>query len=181
IDGLATVMEYFVENPAQPGTYIPTAPVAVGGSELARVSNDDVAVDSYALTATGPGVGFLSLIAGNGRAFTPEGDPISVQIIKVVNTLYRGEVNIVESSNPLNEKLTLQQVIDLAGQSQDYSFQWKIASPVDGLPPAVYQNTPRLLLSDGTWTHLRFPLETDSAADVTAAAASRLSQDATTT
>jgi hypothetical protein len=181
IDGLATVMEYFIENPAQPGTYIPTAPETVGATQLARVRNDDVAVDSYALTATGPGVGFVTLIAGNGRAFTPEGDPVSVKIIKVVNTLYRGEVNIVESSNPLNERLTLQQVIDLAGQVQDYNFEWKIASPVDGLPPAVYQNTPRTLLADGVWRHLRFPLDSDTAANAPAAASSRIFQDTTTT
>jgi len=149
IDGLVTTMEYFVENPARPGTYIPTQPVEVGPAELARVSNDDVAVDSYALTATGPGIGYVTLITGNGRAFTPDANPVSVHIIKVAPTLYRGEVNIVESSNPLNEKLTLQQMIDLAGQNQDYNFEWKIASPVDGLPPAVYQNTPRSLLSDG--------------------------------
>src|SRR5206468_3581644 len=92
IDGLTTVLEYFVENPAQPGAYIPTQPAAVGAGELARVSNDDVAVDSYALTAAGPGVGFVTLIAGNGRAFTPEADPVSVQIVKVAPTLYRGEV-----------------------------------------------------------------------------------------
>jgi len=181
IDGLSTVLQYFIENPAQPGSYIPTAPETVGAGQFARVRNDDVAVDSYALTATGPGVGFVTLISGNGRAFTPPGDPVSIQIIKVVNTLYRGEVNITESSNPLNEKLTLQQVNDLAGKTADYNFQWLIASPVDGLPPVVYQNTPRTLLSDGVWTHLRFPLDTDRAASVLASPASRLSQDVTTT
>ena len=181
IDGLSTTLETFIENPAQPRTYIPSAPEVVGARQLARVRNDDVAVDSYALSATGPGTGYVSLIAGNGRAFTPEGDPVSVNILKVVNTLYRGEVNIVESPNPLNERLTLQQVIDLAAKTQDFNFEWKIASPVDGLPPAVYQNTPRTLLSDGVWTHLRFPLATDSAAAVASVAESRLLRDVTTT
>ncbi len=181
VDGLATVLELFIENPAQPGTYIPSSPETIGAADLARIRNDDVAVDSYALTATGPGVGYVSLIAGNGRAFTPDGDPVSVKIIKVVNTLYRGEVNVVESSNPLNEKLTLQQVVDLAGRTADYAFEWRIASPVDGLPPVVYQNTPRTLLGDGVWRHLRHPLETDSAANVSAAAPGRLFQDVATT
>ncbi len=181
IDGLATILETFIENPAQPRTYIPSAPERVGAGEIARIKNDDVAVDSYALSATGPGTGFVSLIAGNGRAFTPEGDPVTVAILKVVNTLYRGEVNIVESSNPLNEKLTLQQVVDLAAKAEDYSFQWKIASPVDGLPPAVYQNTHRSLLSDGVWSHLRFPLESDQAASVAATSESRLFRDVSTT
>jgi hypothetical protein len=177
IDGLATTLETFIENPAQPRTYIPTDPEAVGAGQIARIRNDDVAVDSYALTATGPGTGYVSLIAGNGRAFTPEGEPVSVEIIKVVDTLYRGEVNIVESSNPLNERLTLQQVVDLAAKIEDYQFEWKIASPVDGLPPVVYQNTPRTLLSGGVWSHLRFPLPTDKASSVAASPENRLFQD----
>ncbi len=180
IDGLATTLETFIENPAQPRTYIPSAPERVSAHEIARIKNDDVAVDSYALSATGPGTGYISLIAGNGRAFTPEGDPVTVAILKVVPGLYRGEVNIVESSNPLNERLTLQQVIDLAAKAEDYAFQWKIASPVDGLPPAVYQNTPRSLLSDGVWSHLRFPRESDHASSVANASESRLFQDAST-
>ena len=57
----------------------------------------------------------------------------------------------------------------------------KIASPVDGLPPAVFQNTPRMLMGDGTWNHLRFPLATDSAVTVSATAAERLFQDVVTT
>lgn len=182
IDGLATILETFIENPAQPRTYIPSAPEVIGAGEIARIKNDDVAVEAnYALTATGPGTGYVSLIAGNGRAFTPEGDPVSVAIVKVVNTLYRGEVNIVESSNPLNEKLTLQQVVDLAAKLEDYQFEWLIASPVDGLPPVVYQNAPRTLLSDGVWSHLRFPLTPDKASSVAAAGDSRLFQDVSTT
>ncbi len=181
IDGLSTTLETFVENPAQPRTYIASAPELIRATNIARIKNDDVAVDSYALTATGPGTGYISLIAGNGRAFTPEGDPVSVKIVKVVNTLYRGEVNIVESSNPLNEKLTLQQVVDLAAKTGDYQFQWKIAAPVDGLPPAVYTSTRVSLLANGTWSHLRFPLSTDTAAGVASSDTNRLSQDVTTT
>lgn len=181
IDGLTTTLQTFIENPAQPRTYIPSDPEVIGVSEIARIKNDDVAVDSYALTATGPGTGYVSLIAGNGRAFTPEGDPVSVKIVKVVNSLYRGEVNIVESSNPLNEKLTLQQVVDLAAKTEDYQFEWLIASPVDGLPPAVYENQPRTLMGDGVWSHLHFPLPTDKASSVAASAPNRIFKDVSTT
>jgi hypothetical protein len=166
IHNLSTWMERFVEDEGQPGTFIP-APPEPGAQrfigDLALVTDSDVAVDSYALTATGPGTGYVSLLFGNGRnpEQTPQGDPVTVAILRVTDTLYRGEVNIVESSNPLNETLVLQQVIDLAGQVQDYDFEWKIAAPVDGLPPDIYTQSRALLLADGAWSHLRFPLPGD--------------------
>src|SRR4030095_15576643 len=139
INALSTDMERFVENPAVPGTYIPhpiEPPTTIGLGEVAEVTDDDVAVDSYALTAIGPGTGYVTLIAGNGLSHTPEGDPVSMEVIRVVPNLYRGEVNVIESENPLNEKLTLQQVVDLAGHAEDYTFDWRITAPVDGQPPA---------------------------------------------
>ncbi|MBI4657418.1 MAG: LamG domain-containing protein [Verrucomicrobia bacterium] len=172
-DGLQTVMERFVENPAKLGTFIPAAsPETIGPSALAEVKDDDVAVDSYALTAIGPGTGYLTLLAGNGlnTGVQPAEEPVAVQILRVVDKLYLGEVKIVKSSNPLAEKLTLQQVVDLAGKVNDYEFEWKITSPVDGQPPAVYQNTARTLVGDGVWNHIRFPLTTDTPGAVSASA-----------
>ncbi len=172
--GLQTVMELFVENPAKPGTFKTSSPETIGPSSLAEVMDDDVAVDSYALTAVGPGTGYLTLLAGNGlnTGVQPAEEPVAVQIIRVVDTLYPGELKIVKSSNPLAEKLTLQQVVDLAGKVDDYEFEWKITSPVDGQPPAVYQNTPRTLVGDGAWNHIRFPLTTDTPGSVNASATS---------
>ena len=174
-DGLKTVMELFVENPAKLGTFITKAsPETVGPSALAEVKDDDVAVDSYALTAVGPGTGYITLLAGNGlnTGVQPAEEPVAVQIIRVVDKLYPGELKIVKSSNPLAEKLTLQQVVDLAGKVDDYEFEWKITSPVDGQPPAVYQNTARTLVGDGAWNHIRFPLTTDTPGSVNASATS---------
>lgn len=177
IDGLTTRMELFVENPGRPGTYLPSTSVPVGPRALARVTNDDIAVDSYALTATGPGTGYVTLVAGNGLAFTPVGEPVSLHILRVVDTLYRGELKIVASSNPLNESLTLQQVVDLAGAAEDFNFEWKIASPVDGLPPVVYETTAAILMGSGTWQHVRFPLPGDQPAAVKGIPAHRVSAD----
>ncbi|MBI2950338.1 MAG: hypothetical protein HYY23_22130, partial [Verrucomicrobia bacterium] len=171
-DGLQTVLELFVENPAKPGTFIPSSPETIAPSALAEVKDDDVAVDSYALTAVGPGTGYVTLIAGNGlnTDVQPAEEPVAVQVIRVVDQLYPGELKIVKSSNPLAEKLTLQQVVDLAGKVEDYEFEWKITSPVDGQPPAVYQNTRQLLLGDGAWQHIRFPLPGDSPGGVSESA-----------
>lgn len=159
IASLRTEMQTFVESPQQPGTYVPAeGSLVVEPNQLAEVLDDDVAVDSYALTAVGPGQGYVTLIAGNGLAFTPREEPVSVLVLRVSNVLYPGELKVIPPANPLGEQLTLQQVVDLAGEVEDYDFQWKIAAPTDGLPPRVYQTTRRLLLGDGTWQHVPFPL-----------------------
>ncbi|MBL9137535.1 MAG: hypothetical protein JNK85_16805 [Verrucomicrobiales bacterium] len=158
IAALSTAMVKYVESPQKPGTYVPAeGPAIAGPGDLAAVTDDDVAVDSYALSAVGPGQGYVTLVAGNGLAFTPREDPVSVHVLRVTNVLYAGEVKAIAPENPLSEKLTLQQVVDLAGGVKDFEFQWKIASPVDGLPPQVFQTTRRLLLGNGTWQHLTFP------------------------
>ena len=177
MDALSTSMELFTEDPGKPGTFRPTSKVSITATNIAVVTDDDVAVDSYALTAIGPGTGFVTLIAGNGLAFTPVEEPVTVYVVKVVDTLYRGEVNVIEGSNPLSEKLTLQQVTDLAGAVEQYNFEWLIASPVDGFPPSVYQNTPRDLLTNPDWSHVRFPLSTDKPGTVHTTIANRISKD----
>ena len=137
IEGLTTTLETFVENLAVPGTFIvdQTLDQGIGVTDIAAIVSADTAVDSYSLSAVGPGNGFVTLIAGNGAAFTPQEEPVSMHVFRVSTDLHRGEIKLVLSSNPLAEKLTLQQSIDLAGKADEYDFQWLIAPPVDGTPP----------------------------------------------
>ena len=139
IEGLSTTLQVFVEKTDSPGTFAPDpAQNSIKGpGDLSTRNHSDVAVDSYALTAVGPGTGYVSIVVGNGRAFTPAENPVSVHIFKVVPEFYRGEIKIVSSSNPLSEKLSLQQVVDLGGVPKNYVFDWRFSPPVDGLPPAV--------------------------------------------
>ncbi|MCC6233163.1 MAG: hypothetical protein IT580_11005 [Verrucomicrobiales bacterium] len=178
VDGLSTELQTWVESQATPGTFEVDRqvhpPLVIGPGDVAEVRNSEVAVDSYALTAVGPGTGYISLIAGDGFAATPEGDPVSVHVLRVSPTLYRGEVVPVESSNPLNEKLTLQQVVDLAGRTTGYEFEWRYAAPMDGKPPRVYEPTSDHVLASGAWAHLPFLLPTDTARTVLDASPARL-------
>ena len=173
--GVRGVLQTYYPNNAKPGTFTSTIPVngvptlqAVTNTlgQIVEVKNSDSAVDSYALTAMGPGIGYVTLISGDGLAFTPTVDPVSVKVVKVVSTLYRGEAKVILSSNPLAEKVTVQQIADAAGQTGNYDFEWWIAAPVDGAPPAVYQSTAVNLLNSsgsGTWSHLQYPTSTDQA------------------
>lgn len=139
VAGLSTQLETFIEDPAVPGSYIPdpNLTVAIGVGDLAEIANDDTAVDSYALSACGPGVGYLTLIAGNGLAFTPPGEPVSVHVIKVRPPMHVGEVKVIAAANPLSEMVTFQHTADLGGRFDEFEYEWRIAPPVDGLPPAV--------------------------------------------
>ena len=68
-----------------------------GISALAEVLDDDVAVDSYALSAGGPGMGYVTFITGNGEAFTPAEEPVSIHVIRVGGGLYPGEMKVLLS------------------------------------------------------------------------------------
>ena len=161
INGLTSKVQTFKEDPSKKGTYIvdtgsTTAPVAadptvsVGGAEVAVITNDDAAVDSYALNAAGGGAGYVVMSFGNGLAFTPVDEPVSLAVFKVVAPLYRGELKVIAPTNPLDEKITLQHSLDFAGKPQDYEFQWLYAPPVNGAPPKLYDFATQTLLGNAS-------------------------------
>lgn len=139
ISGLSTTLETFVESLTVPGTFVVdlAEDELISVDKISEILSSETAVDSYALSAAGPGEGFVTLVAGNGAAFSPPDEPVSLHVFLVTDTLHRGEVKIVESSNPLAEKLTLQQTVDLAGKADDYVFEWLIAEPAPDTAPPV--------------------------------------------
>ncbi len=152
IDSMITVVETFYENPSVPGEYIPNPNLTTIGNigSVTEVRDADTAVDSYALSACGPGSGYITYITGNGRAFTPIGDPVTVYIARVTPPLYPGSLKVIPSQNPLNELITFQHTSDVGGQFQDYQYDWRIMPPVDGLPPVPpYENWVTLTNGNG--------------------------------
>jgi hypothetical protein len=135
VDGLATAVETFRENLNAPGTYRVETSTSVGVTNLAEITDDDMAVDSYALSAAGPGSGYVTVLVGGGEAFTPKGEPVSAYVMRVTGSLYRGSLKVLPSANPLNEQVSLQHTADLAGKFSDYEYEWRINPPVDGQPP----------------------------------------------
>jgi hypothetical protein len=138
IDALSTKVQTFVQNPAKPGTYVADAnqDVAVNGVTLPQVSSSNTAVDSYALTAQGKGSGYVTLLFGDGAAFTPAGEPVSMQVVKVVNSLYKGDLKAIFAANPLDEQSTLRHSGDFAAHPEYFDFQWRYYTKP--LAPAVY-------------------------------------------
>ena len=138
IGALAVDVETYYEDPQQPGSYIPndslTVPVAV--SDVVEIGNDNIPRDSYAVSAMGPGGGYVTMVEAGGVAFTEPGDPVALHVFKVGgDELNRGELKVVAAENPLSELLTFEHTADLGGRSDEFEYEWKIAAPVDGLPP----------------------------------------------
>jgi len=52
---------------------------------------------------------------------------------------------VITAANPLSEMVTFQHTSDLAGRIDEYEYQWKIAAPVDGLPPLTDATMSRYL------------------------------------
>ncbi len=148
VDSLATDLETFYENPNVPGSYIPNPDLdePVGVQALAEIKSANTAVDSYAISAVGPGSGYVTLVEGSGTAFTKPGDPVAMHIFKVGGTgLYVGEVKVLAASNPLSELVTFQHTADVAGRYSEFEYEWRIAAPVDGLPPVADATMSRYL------------------------------------
>ncbi|MFM8420675.1 MAG: hypothetical protein ACKOEQ_11210, partial [Verrucomicrobiota bacterium] len=137
VDALATDLETFVENPSVPGTYIPNTvqTVRVGVGQLAEITNANQPVDTYAISATGPGSGYVTLMEASGTDRTQRGDPVAMHIFRVGGRLNRGEIKVIPSANPLSELVTFQFSGDMAGRYGEFEYEWKIAAPVDGFPP----------------------------------------------
>ena len=139
VDSLATLLETFIEDPAKAGTYKSNgSPRSVSGQTLADISNPDTAVVNYALTATGSGAGWVTMVFGNGKAFTPSGDPVALQIFKVAPVLNTGELKLQLASNPLDEQVSLRHSGDFAAKPEDYEFEWRYAPPQGGVAPGLY-------------------------------------------
>ncbi len=140
IANLSTSVYTFHEDPKVPGSYVVNTnegvTVTKNATQAVEINNADTAVDSYALGATGPGQGYITYIVGNGRNPAHAAEPVTIYIARVVPPLYRGELKVVESSNPLSEMITFQHTSDLAGRSSDYEYDWRIMPPVDGQKPA---------------------------------------------
>ena len=120
-----------------------------GVQDIVEIAYEEVPADSLALTAIGNGLGYVTLVFNNSRALVSEEEPVSMSIIRVTDPIYRGELKVIASDNPLAEKLTLQHTGDFAAQADNYEFEWKYAPPVDGLPIPVYTYDYSTLLVEG--------------------------------
>ncbi|NQX00697.1 hypothetical protein HQ447_08540, partial [bacterium] len=152
IEDLKTTLQTFRESLATPGTYVPAKSGKVkledvvndrviGVMDRADITDPDTAVVKYALSSTGQGTGYVTLLFNNGEAFTDPGEGLSMSIIKVSPDLYPGDLKVLESSNPLDEQVTLRHSGDYGGRPENFEFRWRYGSPVNGRSPDPASST----------------------------------------
>jgi hypothetical protein len=154
INQLATQLETFSEDPAAPGSFeVDDTKDArrIDQSSLADIRDPDTAVDSYALTATGNGAGYVVLMLENGEAFTNPGNPPAMRVLKVDPSLYTGDLKVLLASNPLDEQVTLRHSGDYAAKPELYEFQWRYGFPTGGTNPAITVSNINTASSTSTW------------------------------
>jgi len=174
ITSLAARPETWVEDPDKKGTYKLDGDIESesGHDKLVDITDPSTAVDSYALSSTGSATGYVTLVFGNGnRKTTDPGDPVVVQIVKVVPELYQGDLKILTPSNPLSELVSLRHSGDYAGRPQDFEFEWRY-TPASGSAPSTYSRTFQSAATPN-WRLLQNP-STPSAADSDLATAATL-------
>jgi ELWxxDGT repeat protein len=114
---------------------------ALGTNQIIQVPPNTPFNHPLALTAGGaPGQGYVTLAFNNSTnlALDQPADPISLAVIQVGTNVYRGQLEVIESDNPFDEKLTLRHSGDFAGQADGYTFEWRTLPPGnDGLPQAA--------------------------------------------
>ena len=146
IGGLKTTLQTFRESLAVPGTYVvaksgkvkageEVADRTVGAMERSDITDPDTAVVKYALSSTGQGTGYVTLLFNNGEAFTDPADGVSMSIIKVSPDLYPGDLKVNESSNPLDEQVSLRHSGDYGGKPENFEFRWRYGFSKNGLAP----------------------------------------------
>jgi hypothetical protein len=169
IEALNTAVETFIPDPAQFGSYLVGSTTNVGENELSIISDPDTAVDSYAITATGQGTGYVTMVFGNGGNpdQQPQGDPVQVQVFKIADELYVGDLKVVLSSNPLSEQVSLRHSGDFAGKPEDYEFEWRWATG-EASAPDTYAFTMEKQIGDPGVTNNWFVVSVPGALTPTA-------------
>jgi hypothetical protein len=143
VTNLSTPLYTFYEDPATPGSYVvdTSQTQTKFASDLVNITNSDQPVDSYALSATGPGLGYITYIVGDTLNPVHAGEPVTVYIARVAPPLWTGQLQVIQDPNPLSEAISFQHTVDLAGKAANYQYDWRIAPPVDGQPPTADPST----------------------------------------
>ena len=108
--------------------------------EMYELTTDTEPFDSLALTTTGEGAGYVTLVMNDSTndAMVDPSEVISMYVIKVVPELYNGYLHPIQSENPLDQQMNLKYTSDFGGEPANWEFEWKCCEPVNGSYPTNF-------------------------------------------
>ena len=124
---------------------VPVTPVTAHYENNTDLKLVYIPTDHYALSAMGA-TNYVVLIendADNQETGVKAGDPISMQVLRVVPRYFTGRIVTREDQqNLLSQQLSILYSESFAGHADAYVFQWKKATPnANGTIPTDYDNT----------------------------------------
>jgi len=104
--------------------------------------------ESMALSAgSSGGLGYVTLAFGadepNCASSPSAGAGVSLEVIKISTDLYPGELKILESDNPFDERLTLRHSNDFGCRPEEWEFQWRYSEATENDEPVKPSDDPR--------------------------------------
>ena len=117
VNNLAVPVYTFHEAPGIPGSYVddPAQTLTDYATNLVAITSEEQQVDSYAMCATGPGLGYVTFIVGNSINPTYASNPVILYVFRVAPPLFAGQIEVIQDPNPLSESISFQHTSDLAG------------------------------------------------------------------
>jgi len=93
--------------------------------------------DSLALPTTGRGTGYVTVVFNNSTnpAMVDPSENIDMAIFFISPELYRGQLDVIQSVNPLDKQLSVYYTADFRGTPERWEFKWEYADPVNGSAP----------------------------------------------
>jgi Concanavalin A-like lectin/glucanases superfamily len=104
---------------------------------VVTIPDDTTPFDSLALSTSGHGSGYVTLVFNNSTRhdMVDPSQVVSMAIIRVEPELFVGKLDTILSSNPLDKQVTLHYTADFAGEPERYAFEWEYAEPDNGAAP----------------------------------------------
>ena len=101
-----------------------------------EIEDDTIPFDSLALTTTGQGAGYVTLVMNNStnESMVAKSEVVTMYVIKVVPELYSGDLHVILSDNPLDQQVNMKYTADFGGKPEQWEFEWKYCDPVNGKP-----------------------------------------------
>jgi hypothetical protein len=120
------------------GAYTSAVDALAAAAVSPKEAMPNLPFDSLALTAgDAKALGYVTLAFGNSTNLSPPGEPVSLSIIQVACPRSQGQLKVIASANPFDEKLTLRHSGDFAGRTDDYLFEWRTLPPDNGQPSGL--------------------------------------------